>query len=139
MFQKKKYDRLTDLRIQNKIMSVEFLLKYRCMVFFSKYNRKQLPAFSNNNKLQTSKCNQNARTEIFRLYRIYPTMKSNSEILDKSLMLQAMKLHNEVPHEQRQKLDKFENIKGFLKEFYSKEYLNVPKATKYRDLLKDLF
>ena len=45
-------------------------------------------------------------------------MKSNSEFLDKSLMLQAMKLYNEFPYEQRQKLDKAKNIKGFLKEFY---------------------
>ena len=37
-------------------------------------------------------------------------MKNNSEFLDKSSMLQAMKLYNEVPHEQRQKLDKVKNF-----------------------------
>ena len=42
-------------------------------------------------------------------------MKNNSEFLDNSLMLQAMKLYNEVPYEQRQKLDKVKNSKGFLK------------------------
>ena len=115
-------------------MPVEFLLKYRCMVFFLKYVRKQLPAFSNNNVLQTSNCKQNARTG-----EIYPAMKSNSEFLDKSLMLQAMKLYNEFPYEQRQKLDKVKNIKFFLKEFYFKEYLKDPKALEYRDLLRDLF
>ena len=31
------------------------------------------------------------------------------------------------------------NIKGFLKEFYFKEYLMDPKALEYRDLLRDLF
>ena len=67
--------------------------------------------------------------------KIYPAMKSISEFLDKSLMLQAMKLYNEVPYEQRQKLDKVKNIKGFLKEFYFKD----PKALEYRDLLRDLF
>ena len=86
-------------------MPVEFLLKYRCMVFFLKYVRKQLPAFSNNNVLQTSNYKQNARTG-----KIYPAMKSNSEFLDKSLMLQAMILYNEFPYEQRQKLDKVERI-----------------------------
>ena len=99
-----------------------------------KYVRKQLPAFSNKNELQTSNCKQNARTG-----KIYPALKSNSEFLDKSLMLQAMKLYNEVPYEQRQKLDKVKNIKGFLKEFYFKEYLKDPKALEYRDLLRDLF
>ena len=133
-FKRKKFDRSTDLKIKNRIMPVEFLLKYRCMVFFMKYVRKQLSAFSNNNELQTSNCMQNARTG-----KIYPAMKSNSEFLDKSLMLQAMKLYNEVPYEQRQKLDKVKNIKGFLKEFYFKEYLKDPKALEYRDLLRDLF
>ena len=55
-------------------------------------------------------------------------------------MLQAMKLYNEVPNEQRQKLDEVKNIKGFLKEFFFKEYLKKdPKALEYRDLLRDLF
>ena len=63
---------------------------------FLKYVRKQLPAFSNNNELQTSKCNQSARTG-----KIYPTMKNNSAFHDKSLMLQAMKLKNEIPYEQK--------------------------------------
>ena len=133
-FKRKKYDRSTDLKIKNRIMPVEFLLKYRCMVFFLKYVRKQLPAFSNNNVLHTSNCKQNARRG-----KIYPAMKSNSEFLDKSLMLQAMKLYNEFPYEQRQKLDKVKNIKGFLKEFYFKEYLKDPKALEYRDLLRDFF
>ena len=83
-------------------MPVEPLLNYRCIVFFLKYIWKQKPAFSNNNELQTSKCNQNSRTG-----KVFPTVKSNSEFLDKSLMLQAMKLYNEVSYEQRQKLDKF--------------------------------
>ena len=104
------------------------------MVFFLKYVRKQLPTFSNNNELQTSNCKQNARTG-----KIYPAMKSNSDFLDKSLMLQAMKLYNDVPYAQRQKLDKVKNIKGYLKEFYFKEYLKDPKALEYRDLLRDLF
>ena len=105
-FKRKKYDRSTDLKIKNRFMPVEFLLKYRCMVFFLKYVRKQLTAFRNNNVLQTSNCKQNARTG-------NPAMKSNSEFLDKSLMLQAMKLYNDFPYEQRQKLDKVQNIKGF--------------------------
>ena len=88
---------------------------------FLKYVKKQLPAFSNNNVLQTSNCNQNARTG-----KVYPAMKSNSEFLDKSLMLQAIKLYNEFPYEQRQKLDKIKNIKSFLKEFYFKKYLKDP-------------
>ena len=104
-------------------MPLEFLFKYRCLVFFSKYVRKELPAFSNNNELQNSNCNQNERTG-----KIYPAMKSNSEFLDKSLMLQAMKLYNEVPYESRQKLDMVKSMKIFLKEFYFKEYLKVPKA-----------
>ena len=112
-FKRKKYDRSTDLKLKNRIMPVEFLLKYRCMVFFLKYVRKQLPAFSNNNVLQSSDCKQNARL----VKKIYPAMKSISEFLDKSLMLQAIKLYNEFPYEQRQKLDKVKNIKGFLKEF----------------------
>ena len=37
------------------------------------------------------------------------------------------------------KLDKVRNIKGFLKEFYFKEYLKDPKAFEYRDLLRELF
>ena len=133
-FKRKKYDRSTYLKIKNRIMHVEFLLKYRCMVFFLKYVRKQLPAFSNNNVLQTSNFKQKARTG-----KIYPAMKSNSEFLDKSLMLQAIKLYNEFPYGQRQKLDKIKNIKGFLKEFYFKEYLKNPTALEYRDLLRDLF
>ena len=121
-----KYDHSTDLKIKNRIMLVEFL-KYRCMIFSLKYVRKQLPAFSNNNELQPSKCNQNPRTG-----KIYPTMKRNSEFLDKSLMLQAMKMYNEVPYEQRQKLDMVKNIKGFQKKFYFKEYLRDPNALEYR-------
>ena len=131
---KKKYDCSTDLKIKNRIMPVEFLLKFRCMVFFLKYVRKHLPAFSNNNVLQTSNYKQKARTG-----KIYPAMKSNLEFLDKSFMLQAMKLYNEFPYEQRQKLSKVKKIKGFLKEFYFKEYLKNPKALEYRDLLRDLF
>ena len=104
------------------------------MVFFLKYVRKQLPALSNNNVLQTSNCKQNARTG-----KIYPAIKSNSEFLDKSLMLQAMKLYKEFPYEQRQKLDMVKNIKGFLTEFYFKEYMKDPNALEYRDLLRDLF
>ena len=115
-------------------MPVDFLLKYRCLLFFLKYVRKELPAFSNNKVLQTSNCNQNARTG-----KIYPAMKSNSEFLDKSLMLQAMKFYNEVQYKQRQKLDKVKNIKGFLKEFYFKEYLKDPKGLEYRDLLGAFF
>ena len=96
-------------------MPVEFFLKYRCTVFFLKYIRKQLPAFSNNNVLQTSNCNQNARTG-----KVYPALKTNLNFLDKSLILQAMKLYNDVPYELRQKLDKVENIKDFLKKSISK-------------------
>ena len=97
-------------------MPVEFLLNYRCLLNFVIYVRKEVPAFSNNNVLQTSNCNQNARTG-----KTYPAMKSNSEIHDKSLMLQAMKLYKEVPYKKRQKLVKVKNIKGFLKQFYFKE------------------
>ena len=102
------------LIVKNRIMPSEFLLKYRCMVFCLIYVRKQLPVFSNNNERQTSKCNQNARTG-----KIYPTMKRNSEFLD-ILMLQAMKLYNEVPYEQRQKLDKIKNVNGYLKNSISR-------------------
>ena len=123
-FKRKKFDRSTDLKIKNRIMPVEFLLKNRCMVFFKKYVRKQLPAFSNNNELQTSNCKQNARTG-----KIYPALKSNSEFLDKSLMLQAMKLYNEVPYEQRQKLDKVKNIKGFFERILFQGISEGPKGT----------
>ena len=102
------------------------------MVFFLKYVKKKLQTFSNNNELQTSRCNPNARAG-----KNYPTMKSNSEFLDKSLI--AMKFYNEVAYEQRQKLDKVKNIKGFLKEFYFKKHLKDPKALEYRSLLRDLF
>ena len=115
-------------------MPVEFFLKYRCMVCFLKYVRKQSPAFINNNELQTSKCNQNARAG-----KVETTMKSNSEFLHKSLMLQAMKMYNEVPYEQKQKLDKIKNIKSFLKEFLFKEYLKKTNALEHRDLLRHLF
>ena len=54
-------------------------------------------------------------------------------------MLQAMKLYNEVAYEQRQRLDKVKNIKGFLKELYFKKYLKDPNALEYRSLLRDLF
>ena len=94
-FKRKNFNSSTDLKIKNRIMPVEFLLKYRCMVFFSKYVRKELPAFSNNNVLQISNCNQNARTG-----KKFPAAKSSLKFLDKSLMLQAMKLYNEVPYEQ---------------------------------------
>ena len=46
-----------------------------------------------------------------------------------------MKLYNE----QRQKLEKVNNIKGFLNEFFFKEYLKDPNALEYRGLLRDLF
>ena len=90
---------------------------------FLKYVRKQLPAFSNNNVLQTSNCKQNARTG-----KIYPAMKSNSEFLDKSLMLQAMKLYNEFPYEQRKKLDKVKNIKGFFERILFQGISEGPKG-----------
>ena len=73
-FKRKEYDSSTDSEIKNRIIPVEFLLKFRCMVFFLKYVRKQLPVFSKNNQLLSSKCSQNARTG-----KIYPTMKSNPE------------------------------------------------------------
>ena len=77
----------------------------------------------------------------FPFRKTYPTMKSNSKnhLCCKSLMLQATKLYNEVSYEQRQKLYKVKNIKGFLKEFHFKEYLKDPNALEYRDLLRDLF
>ena len=46
-------------------------------------------------------------------------MKSNSEFLDELLMLQAIKLYNETPYEQRQKLDEVKNINGFLMNYIS--------------------
>ena len=92
VFQKKKVCWLGSFKNKNRIMPVEFLLKYPCMVFFLKNLGKQLPIFSINNELQTSKCNQNART-----VKNFPTLKSDSEFFNKSLMLQAMKLYNEVP------------------------------------------
>ena len=63
-----------------------------------KYVRKQLPAFSNNNVLQTSHSNQHAGTG-----KIHLAMKSNLEFLNKSLMLEAMKLYNEVPYGKKTK------------------------------------
>ena len=95
----------------------------------------------NNNQLlvTTMNCKLPIVNKMREREKIYPAMKSNLEFLDKSLMLQAMKLYNEVPYEQRQKPDKVKNIKGFLKEFYFKEYLKDPKALEYRDLLRDLF
>ena len=41
-------------------------------------------------------------------------------------MLQGMKLYNEVPYEKKIVIVK--NIKGFLKEFFFKEYLKDPIA-----------
>ena len=108
-------------------MPVEILFKYRCMVFGLKYVRKQLSAFINNNELQISKCNQIART-----------VKVYEEFLEKSLMLNAIKLYNEVPNEQRQKLDKVKNPRAFPKTFYFKEYLKYPNALDCRDLSRDL-
>ena len=104
-------------------MPVDFLLKYRCMVVFLKFVNYHLPAFSNNNELQTFKCNQNARTG-----KICPTMKNNSEFLDKSMMLQAMKLYNEVPYEQRQKLDKVKKHQRFSEIIPFQGISEVPKC-----------
>ena len=89
-----------------------------------KYVRKQLPAFSNNNELQTPNCKQNARTG-----KIYPAKKSNSEFLDKSLMLQAVKLYNEVPYEQRQKLDKVKKNQRFFERILFQGISEGPKGT----------
>ena len=133
-FKRKKYDCSTDLKLKNRIMPVGFLLKYRCMVFFLKDVTKQLPASSKNNELQISKCNQNARTG-----KIYPTMKRNSEFIDNSLMLQAIKLYNEVPYEQRQKLDKVKNIKGFLKKTLFQRISEGPKCIGIQRFLEEHF
>ena len=115
-------------------MSVEFLLKYRCILFFLKYVRKQLPAFSNDNELQTSKCSQNARTE-----KNYPTMESISEFLDKSLMLQPIKMYNEVPDEQRHKLDTVKKHQRFSEKILFQGLSDVPQCIGIQRFLEGPF
>ena len=45
IFNRRKYDRSTDLKLRNKILPVSFLLKYRCLKYFIRLLSNDLPAY----------------------------------------------------------------------------------------------
>ena len=60
IFNRRKYDRSTDLKLQNKILQVSFLLKYHCSKYFFRLLSNDLPAYKIE-PLSTMRIKQNDR------------------------------------------------------------------------------
>ena len=60
-FNRTKFERTTDLKIKHKILPVEYLLKYRLIIYFIKLLKADLPAFDEM-KLATLSAKLNDRT-----------------------------------------------------------------------------
>ena len=60
-FNRTKFDRTTDLKIKHKILPVEYLIKYRVIIYFIKLLKADLPAFDEL-KLATLSAKMNDRT-----------------------------------------------------------------------------
>ena len=56
LFQYKKYDSSSDLKINYKILPVEYLIRYRRVAYFWEIINKEIPAFQNTNLETWKKC-----------------------------------------------------------------------------------
>ena len=62
IFNRRKYDRSTDLKLRNKILPVCFLLKYHCSKYFFRLLSNDLPAY-NIEALSTKRIKQHDRSK----------------------------------------------------------------------------
>ena len=126
IFNRRKYDRFTDLKLRNKILPVLFLLKYHCSKHFFRLLSIDLPPYKIE-PLSTMRIKQHDSKKItFHL-------RKNNKFLTDSFIVQAIPICNSLPSNIRRKTTSKASLKKELKEYFWKEFLKDPKVTDIKD------
>ena len=99
----RKYDRSTDIKLSNKILTVSFLLKYHCSKYFFRLLSKDLPAY----KIEPL---STMRTKHDRSKKI-TLVRMNNEFLTDSFIAQAIPIYNSLPSNIRLKTTSKNSLK----------------------------
>ena len=115
IFNRRKYDRSTDLKLRNKILPVSFLLKYRCSKYFIRLLSNDLPAYKIE-PLSTMRIKQHDRSK-----KVTFDIRKNKFLTD-SFVAQAIPIYNSLPSNIRLKTTSKASLKKELKEYFGKNF-----------------
>ena len=132
IFNRRKYDRSTDLKLRNKILPVSFLLKYRCSKYFIRLLSNDLPAYKIE-PLSTMRIKQHDRSK-----KVTFDIRKNNKFLTDSFIAQAIPIYNSLPSNIRLKTTSKASLKKQLKEYFWKEFLKDPKVTDIKDDIESI-
>ena len=131
IFNRRKYDRSTDLKLRDKILPVSFLLKYHCSKFFFLLSN-DLPAYKNE-PLSTMRIKQHDRSK-----KVMFDIRKNNKFLTDSFIAQAIPIYNSLLSNNRLKTTSKASLKKELKEYFWKEFLKDPKVTDIKEDIESI-
>ena len=120
-FNRRKHDSSSDLKLQHNILPIRFMLDYRLATYFRLVIRNEKPAFSPDHgiAIPTAVFHKHYRTGKYITH-----LKSNSGLLDKSVVKKGILLHNVLP----KNFDSFkqQRAKCRYKTFFMSEFKKDP-------------
>ena len=129
-FNRTKFDRTTDLKIKHKILPVEYLIKYRVIIYFIKLLKADLPAFDEL-KLATLSAKMNDRTN-----KLSFGANQKTNIMQNCFSKKAIDWYNDLPLALRRNIPKKRALKTTIKNHFWNEFLKDPTASEWNSNLK---
>ena len=128
-FNRTKFDRTTDLKVKHKILPVEYLIKYRVIIYFIKLLKADLPAFDKL-KLATLSAKMNDRTNKL---SFGANQKTN---IMQNFFKKAIDWYNDLPLTLRRNIPKKRALKTTIKNHFWNEFLKDPTVSELNSNLK---
>ena len=110
-FNRTKFDRTTDLKIKHKILPVEYLIKYRVIIYFIKLLKSDLPA--DELKLATLSAKMNDRTN-----KLSFGANQKTNIMQNCFSKKAIDWYNDLPLTLRQNIPKKKGSQNYNKKLF---------------------
>ena len=129
-FNRTKFDRTTDLKIKHKILTVDYLLKYRLIIYFIKLLKADLPAFDEI-KLATLSAKLNDRTN-----KLSFEANQKNKYKAKLFFKKGFDWYNDLPFALRRNNPKKRALKTTIKNHFGNEFLKDPTVSELNSYLK---
>ena len=130
-FNRTKFDRTTDLKIKHKILPVEYLIKYRVIIYFIKLLKADLPAFDEQLKLATLSAKLNDRTN-----KLSFGANQKTNIMQNCFSKKAIDWYNDLHLTLRRNIPKKRALKTTIKNHFWNEFLKDPTVSELNSNLK---
>ena len=129
-FNRTKFDRTTDRKIKHKILPVEYLIKYRVVIYFIKLLKADLPAFDEL-KVATLSAKMNDRTN-----KLSFKANQKTNIMQNSFSKKAIDWYNDLLLALRRNIPKKRALKTKIKNHFWNEFLKDLTVSELKSNLK---